>query len=404
MVMDFSFLEIHDFWDNYFMLQDLFITETSKKRLSKKIQCIDFFCGVGGLTHGLIQGGINVVAGIDVDPSCHFAYTQNNPSQFVEASIENISGHDLGCFFDQDKIRVLVGCAPCQSFSTYSQARRQKNHNQQWHLVTEFGRIIKEVNPDLIAMENVVSMINNPVFKKFLEQIGNYHVWYEVVNCANYGVPQSRKRLILLASRFDNIKIIPPTHDSKNIVTVRQAISHLAPLEAGNSDHDDLLHTAPALSPLNLKRIQASKPGGTWRDWEESLLASCHRKNSGKTYPSVYGRMAWDQVAPTITTQCFGYGNGRFGHPEQDRAISLREAAILQTFPEEYQFLPKEETPRFNRIGRFIGNAVPVKIGEVIAQSFLQHLDNIHRKSAVCCSDGGVDPDWNDEKNPWRGG
>ncbi|MDB9494615.1 DNA cytosine methyltransferase [Spirulina major CS-329] len=124
-----------------------------------------------------------------------------------------------------------------------------------------------------------------------------------------------------------------------------------------------------------MKRIRASKPGGTWRDWDEALLASCHRKDTGKTYPSVYGRMEWDKPAPTITTQCFGYGNGRFGHPEQDRAISLREAALLQTFPENYQFLPLGEEPKFYTVGRLIGNAVPVRIGEVLAHTFLKHLD-----------------------------
>jgi DNA (cytosine-5)-methyltransferase 1 len=147
-------------------------------------------------------------------------------------------------------------------------------------------------------------------------------------------------------------------------------------LIAGGSDPNDSLHRASSLSKLNLERIKASKPGGSWRDWDKSLLAECHRKQSGKTYPGVYGRMEWDTPAPTITTQCFGYGNGRFGHPEQDRAISLREAAILQTFPEDYCFLPHTERISFSRIGRMIGNAVPVRLGEVIALSILSHLRN----------------------------
>ena len=123
-----------------------------------------------------------------------------------------------------------------------------------------------------------------------------------------------------------------------------------------------------------MRRIQASKPGGTWRDWDPDLLANCHKKSSGATYPSVYGRMDWDSSAPTITTQCFGYGNGRFGHPEQDRAISLREAAMLQTFPRSYQFVDPGQKVRFNQLGRLIGNAVPVRLGEVIAEVLTRHV------------------------------
>ena len=160
----------------------------------------------------------------------------------------------------------------------------------------------------------------------------------------------------------------------------RQAISHLPTLEAGCSDSNDALHVASSLSDLNLRRIRASKPGGTWRDWDESLVAQCHRKDSGQTYPSVYGRMEWDAPAPTITTQCFGFGNGRFGHPEQDRAISLREAAILQTFPDNYKFLSPGECVRFSKFGRLIGNAVPVRLGEVVAKSLIEHVQT-NRKS-----------------------
>src|SRR6185437_4792082 len=138
-------------------------------------------------------------------------------------------------------------------------------------------------------------------------------------------------------------------------------------------DERDPLHVACRLSELNLLRIKASKPGGTWRDWKPSLRAACHRRQTGDTYPSVYGRMEWDEPAPTITTQCFGYGNGRFGHPQQHRAITLREAAMLQTFPRKYDFVPKGQRVRFSQLGRLIGNAVPVRLGEIIAESFTHH-------------------------------
>ena len=164
------------------------------------------------------------------------------------------------------------------------------------------------------------------------------------------------------------------SQDQVRTMTVRETIGSLPPIKAGERDPQDELHTASSLSPLNLSRIRVSRPGGTWRDWPEELQASCHRKDTGATYPSVYGRMEWDRPAPTITTQCFGYGNGRFGHPEQDRAISLREAAMLQTFPESYAFAPPGAPIKFNKMGRLIGNAVPVRLGEVIARSLVGHV------------------------------
>jgi DNA (cytosine-5)-methyltransferase 1 len=158
---------------------------------------------------------------------------------------------------------------------------------------------------------------------------------------------------------------------------VRGAIADLPPLHAGEKDAIDPLHAACSLSRTNLARIRASQPGGTWRDWPIKLLAGCHKRSSGATYPSVYGRMEWDKPAPTITTLCYGYGNGRFGHPDQDRAISLREAATLQTFPRNYRFEPDGQRIRFSVVGRLIGNAVPVRLGEVIGQSLLCHLRNV---------------------------
>lgn len=134
------------------------------------------------------------------------------------------------------------------------------------------------------------------------------------------------------------------------------------------------MHVTATLSEKNLKRIKASKPGGTWRDWPEDLVADCHRAESGRTYPSVYGRMEWGKPAPTMTTQCYGFGNGRFGHPKQDRAISLREAAILQSFPHNYAFLPNETQVSFKTLGRLIGNAVPVDLGRAIARSIKVHI------------------------------
>ncbi|HAY09403.1 MAG TPA: DNA (cytosine-5-)-methyltransferase, partial [Thauera sp.] len=129
------------------------------------------------------------------------------------------------------------------------------------------------------------------------------------------------------------------------------------------------LHLAANLSPINLQRIRAARPGGTWRDWPEALVAACHQKESGKHSAGVYGRMEWDKPAPTMTTLCNGFGNGRFGHPEQDRAISLREAAIFQSFPRDYRFVPPGQQPSAKNLARLIGNAVPPKLGAAVARA-----------------------------------
>jgi DNA (cytosine-5)-methyltransferase 1 len=271
---------------------------------------------------------------------------------------------------------LLAGCAPCQPFSTYSRKVRKKSKDPQderWVLVKDFARLVREANPDLVTIENVPQLIDHPVFGELLDALSNYNVWYDVIECASYGVPQTRKRLVLLASLFGPISLLPARTAGRG-PTVRATIRHLPHIAAGESDPDDPLHCACKLSPLNLRRIRASVPGGTWRQWPTDLLAECHLKPSGATYPSVYGRMGWDEPAPTMTTQCFGYGNGRFGHPEQDRAITLREAALLQTFPKSYRFIPPGERPSFYGLGRLIGNAVPVRIGEVVAKSFVNHL------------------------------
>jgi len=339
------------------------------------IACVDLFCGVGGLTHGLIHGGVKVVAGIDVDQDCSFPYEENNPGAiFLGRDVRSLSGKTLRSLWaaTDHRYTLLAGCAPCQPFSTYSRKGRTSRTDTKWDLVADFGRLVKESRPDFVTMENVPQLLDHPIFEKFLNSLRGYHVWHKAVECSQYGVPQTRKRLVLLASRLGPIALASPSVVKENRPsTVRIAISHLNRLEAGTSDPVDPLHSACRLSELNLRRIRASRPGGTWRDWNKSLIAKCHRKDSGDTYPSVYGRMEWDALAPTITTQSFGYGNGRFGHPEQDRAITLREAAILQTFPAEYRFLRPGEHLRFSVLGRLIGNAVPVRIGEIVAEAFL---------------------------------
>lgn len=340
------------------------------------VSCVDLFCGAGGLTHGFIKEGINVIAGFDLDPSCYYPYSHNNEAKFFERDICEISPTEIENLYTPGTIRVLAGCAPCQPFSTYSQ-RYNTETDGKWKLLFEFERLTSGVQPDIVTMENVPSIIRHKVFSSFVKCLAdmNYEVWHDVVDCAAYGVPQTRRRLVLLASLHGPIELIEPHRDEKRYKTARKAIGRLRPLKAGESSPRDKMHVAAKLSEINLTRIRASKPGGTWRDWAPHLVAECHKTDSGRTYPGVYGRMEWDKPAPTITTQCFGYGNGRFGHPEQDRAISLREAAILQGFPRNYKFVPPREDVFFKKIGRLIGNAVPVDLGRAIAKSILRHID-----------------------------
>jgi DNA (cytosine-5)-methyltransferase 1 len=345
----------------------------------KDIAVIDLFCGIGGLTHGLIKEGLNVVAGIDIDDTCKYAFESNNKSKFISKSVSNVSLKEINDLFGTAKTRILVGCAPCQPFSSYTFKDPEKKDNEKWKLLYEFKRLIIESKPDIVSMENVSQLINfkkEPVFDDFIKTLKEegYYVHYEIVNCPEYGIPQNRKRLVLIASRLGTIDLIPKTHSKDEFVSVMDAIGELPPINDGEFHPDDRLHFARKLSPLNKLRIKATPYGGGWNDWPEGLKLACHKKDSGKSYSSVYGRMKWEEPSPTMTTHCVGYGNGRFGHPEQDRGISLREASLLQSFPKNYSFFDENEEFSTVMVARQIGNAVPVRLGEIIAKSIKKHL------------------------------
>lgn len=345
------------------------------------IKVVDLFCGAGGLTHGLQRAGLNVVAGYDIDATCRYAYEKNNNALFVQKSVTELEDGEINKYFNDASVKVLAGCAPCQPFSSYTNTDRseKKTKDHRWPLLYSFAKQIQLSAPDIVTMENVPRVINHKVFKDFVKTLKSegYSVWYDTVFCPDYGMAQSRSRLVLLASKLGGIELIPPTHQKNNYNTVRDVIGQLAPIEAGAVDKKDRLHYSSSLSPLNMERIKHSKPGGTWKDWPESLRASCHTKESGSSYTAVYGRMSWDKLGSTITTQCIGFGNGRFGHPEQNRAISLREAALLQSFPMNYDFWPEDIKIEIRNVARLIGNAVPVRLGEVVGISILEHLKKL---------------------------
>jgi DNA (cytosine-5)-methyltransferase 1 len=347
------------------------------KENSKRIAAVDLFCGVGGLTRGLLNSGIEVIAGYDIDPACKYAYEHNNmPAVFKEESIINIDGSQLASLYPKDSVRVLVGCAPCQPFSKYTQGI-DHSKDEKWGLLYQFGRLIEELNPDVVSMENVPQLKRHDVYDDFIKLLtrNGYDISANDVFCPDYGIPQNRTRLVLFASLLGPIDIVSKTHSEKNYRSVKDAIGDLPPIKSGEISKEDKLHRSVKLNEKNIKRLKVSSPGGTWREWPEELIAECHKEDSGKHYASVYGRMKWDEPSPTITTQFYGFGNGRFGHPEQDRAISLREGAILQSFPRNYRFVEPKKEISFKEIGKMIGNAVPVRLGYMIGKSIKQHLE-----------------------------
>ncbi|WP_446785388.1 DNA cytosine methyltransferase [Macellibacteroides fermentans] len=349
-----------------------------------KIGVIDLFCGIGGLSHGMYKEGLDIIAGFDIDDTCKYAYEKNNKSTFYNQDIKTVTKEQISSLFKGYDIKVLAGCAPCQPFSSYAFKVKDKDKNK-YDLLYEFGRIVEEVLPDIVTMENVAQILSfkqKPVLSDFVNLLerNQYHVDFKIVYCPDYGIPQTRKRIVLLASRLGEINLIPSTHKKKNYKTVRQTIGKLPPIEAGEICPTDPLHRARSLSELNLKRIRATPIKGSWRDWDKDLILNCHKKDSGKSFGSVYGRMDWDEPAPTMTTLCTGLGNGRFGHPEQNRAISLREAAMFQTFPKGYKFFSPKESISITKASRYIGNAVPPKLGKVTARSILNHLKKIYEQ------------------------
>lgn len=337
---------------------------------------VDLFCGAGGLSHGFKNEDFKIAAGIDIDEACRFPYEANNDAPFLRKDVGNLTAKEIDDLFIPRSKRVLVGCAPCQPFSTYN----QKNDDPNWQLLQAFGSIIEASEPDVVSMENVPRLLafrGGAVFQAFVAKLksAEYNVIWDVLYGPDFGLAQTRSRLVLLASRLGPIAMPEPTHDAANHRTVRDEIGSLPCLAHGEVDPRDPLHRASRLSEMNARRIASAKPGGTWRDWDQDLVADCHKVVSGKGYSSVYGRMSWTAPSPTITTQFYGFGNGRFGHPDQDRALTLREGALLQGFPQNYQFVAPGERVHFKRVGRLIGNAVPVTLASSIARAVKVHLE-----------------------------
>ncbi|MDR7025937.1 DNA cytosine methyltransferase [Pseudomonas peli] len=323
------------------------------------IDVYDFFSGCGGTSCGFRDAGFNIKMGLDIDHDSAETFKLNFPeAHFIEADIREIEPSEISSIIRRENPILFSGCAPCQPFS--KQNRHQQENDKRLNLLDEFGRFVKHWLPEYVFIENVPGMqvkaAKSKTFSRFtnlLTELG-YSYSTDVVEAQWYGVPQKRRRLILIASLRETAVMPAQSHGTNGVPhsTVREWISDLPVLEHGESDPRDSDHFSMRLSEKNLERIKLTPEGGGREHWPERLVLDCHKGYEG--HVDVYGRLSWDKPAVGLTTKCISYSNGRFGHPVQNRAISLREAACLQTFPRDFKFIGSKSSR-----ARQVGNAVP---------------------------------------------
>lgn len=345
--------------------------------VKKRYLGIDFFCGCGGMTAGLIRAGVDVRLGIDIDPLSKDTYEKNNGVPFQCADVRSNLNSTIAEALAEKRDRpvIFAGCAPCQPFSKVRKSGVKKHSDT--NLLNVFMRYVLAFKPEYVLCENVPQLESSPhgrrVISRFLANLlaYGYKTDIRVVNAADFDVPQNRWRLVIMASRVRNSVKVPAGPTAGAPPLVRQAIGAYPPLCAGERMDDIPNHWAAKLEPMNLERIRAvPKDGGDLRSVNVRLRPPSRRhfkKYGHGGFFDVYGRMKWDAPAPTLTTRCNSYSNGRYGHPEQDRAISIREAAALQSFPDDYVF----HVHAVNEAAKLVGNAVPVNLAFHLAKVLL---------------------------------
>lgn len=325
------------------------------KNTTRRLKAIDLFSGCGGLTLGLKRAGFEVVAAVEIDPKARSTYALNHPEVWLGGDdVRNTTATDLMSVLGlkPGELDMLAGCPPCQGFSRMRKRNKGNSaRDERNSLIEDFGRLVMEIRPKLVMMENVPGLSEYFRFKKFkksLERVG-YLVRVEVLDVADYGVPQRRKRLIVSASLCGEPQLATP---SPLRSTVRQIIGNMPPV----GDSGDALHDIGERRSEHVKKLIALIPpdGGSRSQLPEEMQLECHKSFNG--FNDVYGRMAWDSVAPTITGGCYSPSKGRFLHPSENRTISLREAAMLQGFPRDYRF---DVAHGKEAIALMIGNALP---------------------------------------------
>ncbi len=337
-----------------------------------KFKAIDVFAGCGGLTTGLKKAGFSVVGAIELVPAACQVFQLNHPkTNLWNTDVASISVSTIleDLQIERGELDLLAGCPPCQGFSTVRTLNGSKTISDERNdLIFEFLRLIKGLKPKTVMMENVPGLANDSriiKFQKSLRGLG-YSVSFKVLDVANYKVPQRRHRVVLLAGRSGQINFAEPAKKQR---TVRQTIGSLP--KAGSSG--DAIHDIPENRNPRIKKLIALVPknGGSRTDLPKKYRLECHKKCDG--FKDIYGRMRWDVVAPTLTTGCFNPSKGRFLHPEENRAVTMREAAMLQTFPRWYKF-PVE-------LGKVtlatqIGNAIPPEFVRRHAKEVYKYLEN----------------------------
>lgn len=345
----------------------------------------DFFCGCGGTSAGLRDAGMEIVVGLDNDADAAQTYRRNFPeATFIEKDLRDVAVEEVAeAVGDSAAPLVVSACAPCQPYSGFRSghggpAARDPRRTLLLRLVPHLEMLL----PDIVIVENVPGLRAERApagtfsrFCKALRTMG-YEVTSDIVDSQHYGAPQRRRRLILLASRHGRLELPPRSHGQglTPVSTVWDWIGDLPAISAGESHPEVPNHHASALSDLNLQRLAATPPGGGRADWPTPLRLACHADHTG--HSDVYGRMHADAPAPSLTTKCTSISNGRFGHPFQDRPISVREAACLQTFARDFVF-----EGGIKSATRQVGNAVPVILAHRIGEACVNHLQAAGRLS-----------------------
>jgi len=333
-----------------------------------KYTAIDLFAGCGGLSQGLKEAGFRVLAAIENDPDSIATYRLNHPKTRVfDEDIRAVETQDIKKMLKGKKLHLLAGCPPCQGFSSMRRLNKKRSQRDQRNsLVLEYLRFVKDLKPLTIMMENVPGLENYTLFRNVVKELRKlgYNPSVQAVRIQEYGVPQRRRRLVLVGSLLGDLEIAKPT---KEKVTVREAIGHLkSPSSSKDAVHRIVkVHTSEIMA-----RIAATpKDGGSRADVPQFEL-DCH-KDHKVGFRDVYGRLRWDDYSSTITGGCLNPSKGRFLHPQDDRAITAREAALLQTFPESYKFPPQVSK---TSIALQIGNALPPKFSQIQSENILSHL------------------------------